>query len=427
MMNPFRVVIADDEPMIRRGMARLIEECGDEWKVLGQFANGCDALEFIKTPGNRLDLLVTDVKMPMMDGLALIREARRHQDFLPLVISGYDDFEYVRAALVEGAIDYVIKPVNRPLFRMQMKEIGDKIRRRKRQKELDLLRQWIHGEESGMTASDWRDTFPEGAYRLLGVSLDEPPHKMRGYTRRDWDLVAYAIGNMLEEIVGEPTQAGCGWTWQGGRKLFWILLYAPKDAEQLAETVRSSILRYTSQTACVSVSGEFGDLHALPDMRDEAISLLYLRLVYGGNRVIAADRTASLSSGALPVQSLQIGQRLRLSIGRDSDEETGKLLDDYLRHIESLSSADAIRQAIQYLILQLFGASMETGHEDAKRRMLSELAPADAHTASFHRSRQQLHHTAKLVSAPFAKNGRVPTGRRSSRPSAGFGIICSDR
>jgi two-component system response regulator YesN len=417
MIQEIHVVVADDEPMIRRGIARLIEECGEQWKVLATFANGSEALDYMKNPEIRVDLLVTDVKMPIMDGLALIQEARKYQPLLPLVISGYDDFEYVRTALREGAIDYLLKPINRSLFRLQMKEIQHKIRRRKRQDEFGALQQWLYeGDSLGMTGN-WRTAFLEKSYRLLCVSLDEPPLKTRTYTRRDWELSMYAVENILEETVDGAVlgQTGRGWVWQGGKRMCWILMGDAEGVDQLAESVRLNVLRYMGLSVTVSVSSEFTDMHSLPGVRDDVMSLLYLRLVYGGNRVIAADRMLAISESAIPVKLRQIVQRLRLEIGRESDGETKSLLDDYFREIESLNAPENIRHAVEYLILHIHGACLETGHEEEQTRILSNLAKIDQHTASFHQLRKQLDHLLLLVSASIrekrSKTDRTPVNR----------------
>ncbi len=417
MIQEIHVVVADDEPMIRRGIARLIEECGEQWKVLGMFANGAEALDYMKSPGIRVDLLVTDVKMPMMDGLALIREARQYQPLLPLVISGYEDFEYVRTALREGAIDYLLKPINRPQFRIQMKEIQHKIHRRKRQDERSRLQQWLYEGNKPGIAGNQRSPFLEKTYRLLCVSLDEPPLKTRTYTRRDWELSMYAVENILEETIDDALlgQTGRGWVWQGGNKMCWILLGDAKGVEHVAESIRLVVLQYTGLPVTVSVSSEFTDMHSLPSVRDDVTSLLYLRLVYGGNRVIAADRLLDISESALPVKLRQIMQRLRLEIGGESDGETKSLLDDYFREMESLSTPESIRHAVEYLILHVHGACLETGHEETQTRFLSNLTDIYQHKASFHQLRKPLDDLLLLVSASMrekrSKTDRTPVNR----------------
>lgn len=126
----YSFVIVDDEPEIREGIRDNIpwEKLG--FRFAGACANGKDALELVdRTPP---DVLMTDINMPFMDGLAL---CERLADAAPatkvLIISGYDDFEYARQALKLQVYDYIVKPVTPAEFKtvlIRLKETIDKDR-----------------------------------------------------------------------------------------------------------------------------------------------------------------------------------------------------------------------------------------------------------------------------------------------------------
>ncbi|MCP8967763.1 helix-turn-helix domain-containing protein [Ectobacillus ponti] len=127
--DAIRVAIADDESMIRNGIQRLVSLHGDGWDIVGSFKNGKELLE----SGLQFDLLITDVKMPLMDGLTLIRELRRQMAFEAIVISGFDDFPYLQTAIREGAADYILKPIDREEFFGCLSKVQAKIRGAKKQ------------------------------------------------------------------------------------------------------------------------------------------------------------------------------------------------------------------------------------------------------------------------------------------------------
>lgn len=82
-------------------------------KVIGSYSNGKDAWTHISKLGEgELDVLITDIKMPMMDGLKLI-EHLRDKSIATIVLSGFSEFEYARKALRYGAKDYLLKPVDK--------------------------------------------------------------------------------------------------------------------------------------------------------------------------------------------------------------------------------------------------------------------------------------------------------------------------
>ncbi len=111
MSRRFKVIVADDEKLIARNIARRVEAAGAAFEVVAQAGTGLEALELA---GQLMpDVVFSDIKMPEMDGLELIARLRRQNpSALCVIISGYSDFEYARAAIQNHAVDYLLKPVN---------------------------------------------------------------------------------------------------------------------------------------------------------------------------------------------------------------------------------------------------------------------------------------------------------------------------
>ncbi|MFD0712435.1 response regulator [Paenibacillus sp. GCM10027626] len=105
------VLIVDDEPIIREGIKNKIE-----WEALGlklsaEAEDGIDALACLEQ--ELPTIMLTDIRMPELDGLQLVQEAKRKwPDLICVIVSGYHDFEYARQAIKYGVQDYVLKPVN---------------------------------------------------------------------------------------------------------------------------------------------------------------------------------------------------------------------------------------------------------------------------------------------------------------------------
>ncbi|MFB9329150.1 response regulator [Paenibacillus aurantiacus] len=108
------IIIVDDEEFIRLGLAKIMSRMSLPINVVGSHANGRDALTHVlDLAPDALDLLITDIKMPMMDGLKLIEQVRESRRDLPIaVLSGYGEFEYARLAMRMGVKDYLLKPVD---------------------------------------------------------------------------------------------------------------------------------------------------------------------------------------------------------------------------------------------------------------------------------------------------------------------------
>ena len=110
-MSLYRIMLVDDEEEVRKAIIRKMDWAGLGFEVVGDAENGEDALE--KLEQLEPDVIMTDIRMPYMDGLALTARIReKYPSMKVLIFSGYDDFEYAQQAIKLGVIEYILKPVN---------------------------------------------------------------------------------------------------------------------------------------------------------------------------------------------------------------------------------------------------------------------------------------------------------------------------
>ena len=110
MIN-FTIILADDEQQILYGMKNGIDWESLGFSVVGTAQNGKEALELIEE--HHPDLLISDIKMPFMDGLELSKTI--HENYINtkiILFSGWDDFEYARTAISYGVSQYIMKPID---------------------------------------------------------------------------------------------------------------------------------------------------------------------------------------------------------------------------------------------------------------------------------------------------------------------------
>ncbi len=118
----FRVIIAEDERLIAKNIAKHIEAENPGFKVCGIFSNGEDALNAIKEQPP--DVVFTDISMPVMSGLELAANIHRSLSHIKcVIITGYADFQYAREALHSGVTDYLLKPVDKEELQRVLKEL----------------------------------------------------------------------------------------------------------------------------------------------------------------------------------------------------------------------------------------------------------------------------------------------------------------
>lgn len=392
-MDKIRTIIVDDEDRIRRGIERLVRSYGEQWEIVGAFADGLEVLAFLEGSEPSFDLLITDVKMPEIDGLTLIKEIKKRcqeQEFCSIIVSGYDDVQYLQTAIREGASDYVLKPIDRAQFEDTLLRVKDKIEHGRCQsqrwnnlmkesdkhaltKQTQLLSETSSSGPEDISAMYWIKDFPEGAYQLLYVSTDEFPYKTSEYSPKDWGVMAYAIQNILDEVVmgffaGERQRS---WWWRDGGFHFWVLLHSSEHrtndfgtkGEDFSEHLKSCINQFTPFSASIAVSEPFEDLSILFVMKKQLQSLIRFRMAFGGNKVftsrLAGEMAVMDTKTAFTSEMKEYVNKAVVMLGRASMPEIEKQLDVFFGEMTKLRSPDSIHFAIHYFMIQMYKACLE--------------------------------------------------------------------
>lgn len=139
-MEEYRVLLVDDEEETREGIRRKIDWAALGFELVGSAADGIDALELAQRL--RPDVVLTDIKMPRMDGLEL---CRRLKSLLPasqmVVLSGFDEFECARQAVGLGVFEYLLKPISALELSGVLERLREQLdRERQERREIELLR-----------------------------------------------------------------------------------------------------------------------------------------------------------------------------------------------------------------------------------------------------------------------------------------------
>ena len=213
-MEEYRVLLADDEEEIRVGISRKIDWTALGFALVGEAGNGEEALELAEQL--HPDVVLTDIKMPFMDGLELCRRLRQTLPGARLVVfSGFDDFEYARQAVSMGVSEYILKPINAP----ELIQVLDKLReqleaqrlerrdmetlRRRYEESLPVLRELfytrllsgqIRPDQIQDRAARYEIELPEGLWTAALVHVDGPGDE----GERD-ELLLLSVQSFLEQ------------------------------------------------------------------------------------------------------------------------------------------------------------------------------------------------------------------------------------
>lgn len=194
-----KIFLAEDEVIVRETIKRMIpwEDLGFE--LVGEAADGEMALPLLLR--QKPDLLITDIKMPFMDGLTLAKVAKKEIPGLKVVIlSGYDDFNYAKQAINIGVEDYLLKPITKNALIERLTEIRSRYEHEKTQKE---YYEKFHREMQAYEKNSSRDFFEA----LVSGSMD----MMEIYRRSEklgLDIVAEAYNVLIFTMNYEEDFSG---------------------------------------------------------------------------------------------------------------------------------------------------------------------------------------------------------------------------
>ncbi|TVY07964.1 response regulator transcription factor [Paenibacillus cremeus] len=106
----YNILLVEDERWVRTAVKRTIERTELPFQVAGECQNGLEALDWLRD--RDVDLVLADIRMPVMDGLTFLSQLRERECMVSVVlVSGHDDFKYIQQGLRLGVFDYLLKPV----------------------------------------------------------------------------------------------------------------------------------------------------------------------------------------------------------------------------------------------------------------------------------------------------------------------------
>lgn len=136
----YRIIIVEDENILRKGLVLTTPWEDHNCKVIAEAKNGQEGLDLILKL--RPDIVITDIKMPIMDGIEMLEEVRKTYDPVIIFVTAFNDFEYAKKAIDFRVIDYLVKPFDDQQLNQAINKAVLKVGERSKvveNKELDLL------------------------------------------------------------------------------------------------------------------------------------------------------------------------------------------------------------------------------------------------------------------------------------------------
>lgn len=284
----YKVLVLEDEPPIRRYICRMVEKCSPHFRVIASGENGLEGLELFETYCPQL--VITDVRMPGMSGLELIKELKsRGVQAHFLIISDYRDFEYARDSLKLGVYNYLTKPVIEAQMRENLDKLYQMIGEERNSRQKRLLDSLILGERQ---SEETEGLFDYTCFRMVLWQKGCVRNQYMQYLtdRESEQLLQERDIIKLEQRIRLRTNAEVIWTRGGeGNIVVFLLCFGErgrKTEELTEELFRGGEGYYTSV-----VSETFRSMEAFSGHYKSCLRTILYGTVLGQNSLLAEGET----------------------------------------------------------------------------------------------------------------------------------------
>ena len=271
----YKVLFADDEILTREAIATNTPWGEAGFTLVGAAENGKEAIRMMEQ--DKPDLLITDICMPIMDGIELSGYVKIHYpDMQVMIVSGYDEFEYAKQALKNGVSEYILKPITSCELKEELLKFKDKIdlfyERKYHTEKMEyvyeksvpvikehFLNRLLEGnipKERVEERLDYFGIYMKGRYQAVTfIETDDMTEFERTYPEMPKDLISFAIANIANEVLEEENAI----TFQNANDTS-IIIYAAEDEETLQHSIqrngkkiRDAVLKSVKTKVCVVV------------------------------------------------------------------------------------------------------------------------------------------------------------------------------
>lgn len=305
----YKIIFVEDEEPLRKAICKVIDWRQFGFELAFEASSGKEAIEFIGK--NKVDVLLTDICMPLMDGLELSKIIRQKIHAIKIVfLTGYGEFEYVQQALELKATKYILKPITPSEFQNFLEELKkeldgeiDQKRNIQKYKQLYLESQKVLKKKELLDLVTNRNNNIEILSEKLGVGLKaktyiaaviviEKKEKIaKEYWENDVQLLEFAIYNVCDEILTKNNQDLFFWDKNGSVVIIFKegkedkLLFKEYYIDVINQ-IKLNIEQIFNLEISIGVGDEYERIEKIHCSYQEALAALEYRALLGKGKVI---------------------------------------------------------------------------------------------------------------------------------------------
>ena len=385
----YRILLVDDEILVRDAIRENIDWKAMDCELVGDCDNGKAAAEFVQN--HPVDIVLTDILMPYMDGMELSRFLHdNYPDIVIVIFSGFGEFEYAKKAIQYGVSEYMLKPVTAMELRNVIGKMKEKVDQQRKEKEkLERLTQTSENYQKNAIVIRSRalqgfvdniKTRQESLEELaaLGIDLEAACYRVAVFDldlysdgslltaekRQESALMAFVLFNISDEIV---TRENAGIVYQEGNNRVCVLFQEKWSRnfngriKEICGEIQAELHKVMGTEVSMAIGKWVKNLEELSASHDNAVSALQYRYLIGGNLLIDMEEKH-------PVQEISIDEPL--SVLKEA-LKTGQedLVFQTLVSIEDLIRNALMQKSRACMYLQQVIRTMDNACEDVSADM----------------------------------------------------------
>ncbi|NOV01027.1 response regulator [Paenibacillus planticolens] len=381
-----KVIIVDDDSIIRKGLSRTIPWEQNGFTLVGLARDGEEALSLIADV--KPDLLLTDIRMPFMDGFQLTEAVKeKYPDMKIIMLTSFDEFELAHKALKLKVFDYLLKPVDTPTLldtakRAKVELEYENEMKRKVLEGMPLLRQRFLGkmikenlpEDEIRSHSEFLNVkLPRSKYVVILLTADD--YSYPDYQNRfGKEMLKYCILNVAEETMLSDYE---GIVFESENDEIVIIYNADGEQDhieqralQIAETIRVNVEKFLKTTVTVGIGFIYDKPGDVSRSYRDAKAAIEFRHMIGTNRVLTVWDTGLPPTSSTEIILNELENEFVMKVKLGLEKEAHAILDDIeqrLLQIKFVSLAQVRLIGIEISLL-LFKELEEIANRNAKMK-----------------------------------------------------------
>lgn len=329
-----KIMLIEDEELILQGLKNIVDWEAMDMQIVHMAHNGCEALEqFAREP---VDIIVTDINMPVMDGIAFLTQLRQSEERAKcIILTGYDEFEYARCAIRLGVVDYILKPIDEEKLVAVLLQSDRELEEydKKREGNIDDKIGWLQFLR-GMLPKEEADEYIE-----LLPKLDPADMVYAAVMKLDIESLKRAkMTDILVELHAAGKQVRA--IYLSADSLLLLLYGTDLDGAQAQEILAGLQDEIESKYGILSFIGigrPFTDYRGIQNAWQEAQRLQKYQVIEGYGSCVSAQQIHGRKAEDIEFDSAALRKMI---LQKDQDSAQNYLEDLFINHVKKEAAVD---------------------------------------------------------------------------------------